>query len=141
MATLIADKVAHTVLSLKDQLVRALIQHESFIIHLENTHLHPELADCTIPCEFDGSTRKVEELKEQIGRYSLFDSSIASYIDMVDQEIGDLADRFLDWAHRKTISTREAMQKFGRSQSTIYRWIRSGKLKAVKERGRWLISA
>jgi excisionase family DNA binding protein len=141
MAILIADTIAHIVYKLKDQLVRALIQHESFVIHLEDTHLHPELADCTIPCEFDQSTRRVEKIKEQVEQYSLFDPSLLDYIEQVDQEIGNIADRFLGWAHRKMISTREAMDKFGRSQSTIYRWIRSGKLQAVKERGRWLISA
>lgn len=141
MGILIADKIADAVQSLKDQMIQALIHHTSFVTHLEDTHLHPELADCTIPCDFDVSTTRLEGIKEQVQRYSLFDPSLLSYVDEVDQEIGDLADRFLDWANRKMISTKDAMEKFSRSQSTIYRWIRSGKLKAVKEKGRWLIAA
>jgi excisionase family DNA binding protein len=45
----------------------------------------------------------------------------------------------MDWHFRKSMSVKEAAQYHNRSTSTIYRWIKQGKLDATKANNRWVV--
>lgn len=139
MAILIADHITSVVEMLKEKVEAALQTHLAFVENLERHHFHPELAECTLPLYFTDQANYIDAINEQIKRYSLLDSSLAAYTDDIDELIGLIADRFMSWTQRKLVSTKEAMQIFKRSKSTIYRWIRAGKLNAQKQGGRWQI--
>jgi hypothetical protein len=140
MATLIADKVKSIVEFLKVQVVQVIKHRIAFIEDLEENNFRPDLEDCSIPLKLVASTRQIERLNEELKRYIMFDQSLGEYTDSIEDFIGDSADRFMTWAERKTISVKDAMSVFNRSKSTIYRWIRAGKLNAKKESGRWMIA-
>jgi hypothetical protein len=140
MATLIADKVKSIVDVFKSRVMQLIKKRIEFIEDLENNHFRPELADCSIPMQLVASTHQIERINDELKRYIMFDQSLGELTDSIDDFIGDTADRFMTWTERKTISVKDAMSVFNRSKSTIYRWIRAGKLNAKKESGRWIIA-
>lgn len=42
---------------------------------------------------------------------------------------------------KKTYTMQEVADELGKTRQTIYRWIKSGKLKAIKIGGTWTVSA
>jgi len=140
MAMLIAEKVKSIVDVFKFRVMQLMKKRVELIEDLEQNHFRPELADCSALMELVASTYQIEQLNNELKRYIIFDQSLGDLTDSIDDFIGDSADRFMIWTARKAISVKEAMSVFNRSKSTIYRWIRAGKLNAKKESGRWIIA-
>jgi excisionase family DNA binding protein len=123
----------------------------------------PELAEV-----ITGLSMKAQLRNANFSRYGLFfdPEPIDDVVRNFDDTIELLADRFfqacgptddgriavtpmelpqpvevlaLPPAQRESITTRDAMERFGKSRSTIYRWIKSGKLSAEKQGRNWII--
>lgn len=56
-----------------------------------------------------------------------------------EEHITPIVERFMSWAQRKVVTALEAALFYGKSRSTIYRWIKAGKLRAKKVKAQWQI--
>lgn len=76
----------------------------------------------------------------ELEKLKLFDDSLEDFIAGIEHAAQGIAERFKQWTQREMINTRQAMEHYGRSRSTIYRWIKSGKLTARKVGRFWQIA-
>jgi excisionase family DNA binding protein len=138
--TLVAELVNDNMDYIKRELFAAISQHVGFIRSLEKNHFFPHLmAEDSLVMTVTESAAAVESLNDELKKYVLFDPSLEKALDKVEDLVGTVADRFIDWNIRKTMTVKEAAQLHNRSASTIYRWIKQGKLDATKVNRRWVI--
>lgn len=135
---LISEKVSITVDHIRTELGAALRQMASYVEAIEKRPGEIEVSaldDIMLFSEVCQASMK------ELSKYSMFFGDIAETINTTDDTIELLADRFLDRARLPglPVSTAQAMEHFDRSRSTIYRWIKSGKLKAEKQGRRWVV--
>lgn len=136
----IAEKVFDTIDHLKVELTAAVRQHVGFIRYLEKNDFFPHLiADSSYAQTLAELASAVESVNDELRKYVLFDSSLDYETEAVSDLVGTIADRFIDWNFRKSMSVKETAAFHERSTSTIYRWIRQGKLDATKVNGRWIV--
>lgn len=138
MAITIAEKVVDVLDVLKHELQDAINQCACFVESLER-QITPNTEDISYMRKMDGFSSRIQTVNRELSKYTLFKPELEQEVDQVDDTVEALADRFLKWARRKVINTTDAMGIFKRSRSTIYRWIRAGKLAAQKINGRWAI--
>jgi excisionase family DNA binding protein len=137
---MLADKVFDTIDHLKDELLAAVRQHVGFVRYLEKNDFFPHLlTDSSYADTLRELAVAVESVNDELRKYAIFDSSLGNDTDAVDDLVGTVADRFMDWHFRKSMSVKEAAQYHNRSTSTIYRWIKQGKLDATKANNRWVV--
>jgi hypothetical protein len=140
MAISIADKIYDVTIVLQRQISETLYSYSEVIWNLEANNLFPNLADILLITRLTKFVTKIDGLNQQLRNYGLFDPGLHDYADEVDDLIEELARRFQKWTRRTVITVTDACKKFTRSRSTMYRWIKSGKLIAQKIDGRWLIA-
>lgn len=108
------------------QLVRPLT---AMITRLERHYFDPSVASCDVT---------IHRMNQVIA--SIYEKAQKQSYD-VDEYINRQITRFWAWSHRTIVTVKEACKLFGRSRSTIYRWIKQGKLPhAIKVSGRWQIA-
>jgi excisionase family DNA binding protein len=140
MGIMLADKVYDTIDHLKHELHAAVTQHVGFVRYLEKNDFFPHLlTDSSYAETLAQLAVAVESVNDQLRKYSIFDSSLEHDTDHVDDLVGTVADRFIDWHYRKTMRVKDAAMYHNRSASTIYRWIKQGKLDATKVNGKWVV--
>lgn len=100
----------------------------TMITKLERQYFDPASASCDI-------LHRMSKMTANIYRKAGSDS-----LRQVDEYISQQVDRFWTWIHRRIVTVKEACEIFGRSRSTIYRWIKNGRLAAVKQKGKWKIA-
>lgn len=104
---------------------------KSYVTRLENKYFDPALSRQNVLHRLDTIISNVLDKAR--------DQSLDTYI--VEETVSIQLDRFWAWAKRRIIDVTEACKVFNRSRSTIYRWIKQGKLAhAIKENGRWRIA-
>ena len=136
--TLIAEALSHTVASIRSELFSAVEQMACYVELVERTPGKIE-TDCSKI--LTGLSMTCQELNTKLDKYSMFFSDIPEIVYTTDDAIESLADRYLTRSKQVGLpmTTAEAMVHFNRSRSTIYRWIKSGKVEAVKKGRRWII--
>lgn len=140
MPITIAEKILDVAAKLRRQVSDALSSFGSIIHNLELKDLFPRFATMHLVERLTKYEHEVDVINQEIRRYGLFDSSLQDSADEVDEIVGSLADRFRKWTRRTVITVTDACEKFSRSKSTIYRWIKAGKLIAQKIDHRWVIA-
>jgi len=107
---------------------------KAYVTRLERTYFDPALASYDVVHRLNDTIAKVyDKAKKQ--------PCDLSEIYLIEEEVTKQVDRFWAWTKRRIIGVLEACEIFGRSRSTIYRWIKQGKLAhAIKVRGRWRIA-
>lgn len=114
------------------QLARPL---SSMITRLERRHFNPASASCEVTLHRMNKTIASIYEKAKNKSYDL------TQVYLLDGYINRQIERFWAWSHRRIITVSEACKIFNRSRSTIYRWIKQGRLPhAIKEKGRWQIA-
>lgn len=141
MASSIATKVNDTIQYLKAELQAAIDQQKGFVRDLEKAYFIPQgdpWNEYSPALHELGAT--VEVACDNLKKYGIFDPSLIEFADQAEDSVGDAADQFMAWAFRRGVTVKEAAEIYSRSKSTIYRWIKSGKLDAVKVGRRWVIA-
>jgi hypothetical protein len=135
---LIADQISGTVDSIRIQLHSAIHQMSAYVEQVERTP-----GKVSTNCSNIITTLSVtcQDLTVKLDRYSLFLPNLSDIIVETDETVEALADRYLKRSKQEGLpmSTTDAMNHFNRSRSTIYRWIKSGKIHAEKHGYRWTI--
>lgn len=159
----IAEQIAEYVQSLIIQLRESVEKAHDFLAHLTQhpdsfdgaagVHYSNLVADCSEQCSIllgyelsfpqvtdevlqaDERLDRLGTLFERLGRGNLVDLTEVAAAMALAVPVEEEA----EVAAPKEISTREAMELYSRSRSTIYRWIKSGKLNAIKRDRRWVI--
>lgn len=135
---LIADKISLTVDTIRLELNSAIHQMSAYVEQVERTP-----GQVTTNCSNVITTLSMtcQELTGKLGKYSLFFADLSDVITETDETVEALADRYLKRSKQEglPVSTTEAMEHFNRSRSTIYRWIKSGKVHAEKHGRRWVV--
>lgn len=137
---LVAEEIFQTIEHIKDELRTAVFQHVGYVRALERTSFFPALitgADHMHTMNELAVT--VDETIDELEKYAIFDRSLEELCEEVRDLVGEAADRFTSWNFRRTCSAKEAAEMHNRSVSTIYRWIREGRLDATKVNGRWVV--
>lgn len=136
--TLIAEALSVTVASIRSELSSAMEQMAAYVEQVERKPGKIE-TDCSKI--ITGLSVTCQDLNTKLDKYSLFFSDIPEIVHTTDDAIEFLADRYLSRSKQVGLpmTTAEAMAHFNRSRSTIYRWIKSGKIEAVKKGRRWII--
>lgn len=136
--TLISDKLSFKVEHIREELTSALTQMAAYVDLMEKT---PGQIETNCTTTITSLSTNCQDLSYELGKYSLFFANVANVVTDTDDRIEFLADRYLERSKKIgiPISTAQAMEHFNRSRSTIYRWIKSGKLKAEKQGHRWVI--
>lgn len=126
---------------LKEELSMALDSYTQFIEHLENEVVLPEsIVGNSVFIEIEKYASYIQFLSDEMRKYIPFDEALEECVAATEEFVEEIADRFLRFMYRKTMTTREAMDHFGKSRSTIYRWIRCGKLNAIKQGRHWVVA-
>lgn len=135
---LIAERLSITVEYIRAELKSAVGQLATYVETLERTpgQIHAGTLD-----EIMNYTQTCLGSMQELAKYGAFFGDIADTIVDTDNLIETFADRYLDRARLPGLpmSTAQAMEHFSRSRSTIYRWIKSGKIKAEKHGRRWTV--
>lgn len=63
------------------------------------------------------------------------------HVTYIEDRVDQVVNQFWKWSDRKILSVKEIAQQLGKSCSTVYRWIKQGKLQAQKYKGRWQVIA
>jgi hypothetical protein len=140
MAVVLSDVVDLQITQLKSKQQSVLRKLKCFIMNLEQNEFYPSLLPLSVGQEYGSLSTRVQYINTELDKYDLFDASVVQYTDSIDSQLEGIADRFWDYMNRKFFSVTEAMGLVGKSRSTIYRWIKSGKLVAQKENRRWVIA-
>jgi hypothetical protein len=140
MAIALGDVVDLQILQLKSAQQSVLRKLEYFIANLEQNEFYPSHVPLSVGYELSALSSKVQHISTELDKYSLFDSSVMEYTDSIDLQLERFADRFWSWTNRRFISVTEATELYGKSRSTIYRWLKSGKLNGQKQSYRWVIA-
>jgi hypothetical protein len=140
MANTIAEKIAERMIELKDTLTQTLDDYIRFIDHLERNDFYPDRSETFLLHKVRKFFSSIEDISAELKKYYLFDESVVDLIDGASLAIDGLWDRFMNWTRRRRATTLEAMVLFSRSRSTIYRWLRNGKLFGTKEGRKWVIA-
>lgn len=113
-------------------LVRPL---KAMVTRLERRYFDPALATYESVHRLNNAIMRVYEKAKNDPEITL------SQIPILEEMVNKQVDRFWAWTNRRIINVTEACEVFNRSRSTIYRWIKQGKLpNAIKVRGRWQIA-
>ena len=124
----------------KAKVMNTVVENEQLLASIEWKYWNPMDAPVTIGSLWSDAMNVAWKELEHLDKYKLF-PQMASFIDTVEDELERLVDHFFEWSNRELIDTKTAAEKYDRSPSTIYRWIKQGKLAAKKVSGRWEIIA
>ena len=78
---------------------------------------------------------------ENTRRYAYLGEEFQTFIETAENEIDGIIQSFMAWTEQQVMTAKEAAEKYNRSTSTIYRWIKQGKLEGRKNGRRWEILA
>jgi excisionase family DNA binding protein len=140
MAMVISDKIHDLISNLKLQLQHVVTQAIYFVSGLERTDFYPELANTSVAIRMVKLSDHMQSLNDELSKYVIFQLELQQEVDQVNDMIAALGERFVKWMKRERISVTEALVRFSRSRSTIYRWIKSGKINAIKVGRFWVIA-
>lgn len=135
---LISEKIASIVEHAHNELSSALKEMAAFVETVERTPGPVESRSAITMTEL---STLCQRLTTDLNKYTLFFEEIHGVVSTADDAVENLADRFKKRSFEPgiPINSAQAMELFSRSRSTIYRWIKSGKLKAEKRGRRWVI--
>lgn len=136
----IIEVVNHQFNQEKAKVMNTVVENEQLLESIAWKYWNPKEAPFTMCGLWSEAMAVAWEELERLDKYKLF-PRMASFIDTVEDELDRLVDRFFQWSDRVVIDTKAAAEKYDRSPSTIYRWIKQGKLDAKKVNGRWEIIA
>jgi excisionase family DNA binding protein len=137
---IVAEKVLYTLDVLKSEMYSSLQRIVMFVSTIERDYFLPGLIDCTFINEIGDLVKHTQVVIDELSKWVLFDADLQEYIRQMENAVDMWTDRFLKWSQRKPISVSEAVDIFHRSRSTIYRWIKKGKLNARKSGRYWVIA-
>lgn len=138
----LADKFVDATGVLRAKISDTLYVYSEVIAGLEQTvFFRPQDASFDLIGDLTRHVDTINKMVDQLSYYTRFYPSLRYYIDEVYDIQDELTVRFYKWSTRQLMSVKEYAQYCGKSVSTIYRWIKQGKLIAAKNpRGRWAIA-
>lgn len=142
MALSMTESVRNTIRVLQNELGGIIAEMKRFVEHCETACLVPVVAEGQIASSYMARlAERFDKKLIQLDKYKAFDRTADEVAATAMDQQESVADQLIDWMSRKGITVAEAAQKFNRSKSTIYRWIKAGKLAAAKRDRRWIILA
>jgi hypothetical protein len=134
----ISEKVILAAESIHKELTSALAQMAAHVELVEKTH-GPVSSDHGV--QMIEMSSVCQNLTIELHKYTLFFGEIADVVTHMDDEVDQLGARFKERSLSPGIpaTTAQAMEHFHRSRSTIYRWIKNGRLPAEKRGYRWTV--
>ena len=141
MTFLVKHLVATQIDSLKVKQLSNLRFLTDYVETLSNEYFDPRTAPTTVADELNRITAIAYAELELVKPWVMTDNGLEEFVWSVEEEIEHIIDKFWSWTGRDIISVKEAAQLHERHPSTIYRWIKSGKLPAKKVGGKWQIIA
>lgn len=134
------ELVTHKLEGVKANIMKNISEVEQFMNSIEDKYFFVDEAPAWVAKTYMDSINALWSQHESIESYSVI-PEFREFIETVEEEITKLVGRFQRWTKTRYLNTVEAGEKHGRSRSTVYRWIKSGKLQARKRNGRWFILA
>ena len=138
MSFSLIEVMGHQFDSTKAAMMNVIVQNEQLLESIEQKYWNPLAAPVTVGSLWSESMNYAWEELGNMEKYRLF-PQMSQFIDMAELELERLVDRFFEWSEREVTDTKTIAEKYDRSASTIYRWIKQGKLNAKKVNGRWEI--
>lgn len=139
MTFLMKEIVATQIDSLKTTQLNNLRLLTDYVVELSNDYFDPRTAPATVVSELNRIAAIAYAELELLKPWVIADNELEKFASSVEEEIDDIIDTFWSWSGRTIINVKEAARLHERHPSTIYRWIKSGKLQAKKVNGRWQI--
>lgn len=112
-----------------------------YVQGVANDYFDPRTAPASVVTVLNTLANKAYVELELMMPFARYDESIVAFTDEVEEQIESVIDQFWAWSDRSIVTVKEAAELYGKSASTIYRWIKQGKLQAKKVKGRWQIIA
>lgn len=141
MALVIAEKLNGQINLIKATQEGAVSTYEKFVENLQEIYFNPATAPTSAAQNMVRLQNQVEACISYLEKFMTLGFDLADYINSVYDRTERATDIFFAWSGRKVVSVKEACEIHGKSRSTIYRWIKQGKLQAVKEGRKWVIAA
>lgn len=137
---LVRERMLDIVDVIRNEIHAGMQQVAAFVEAIEKTDRLA--ADCTVPLEFRTLRGKVDSTISNLKKYDLLFPSVLEVVEQTEHLVDSFSERFMDWAEGKPkfMTVTEAMEHFQRSRSTIYRWIKSGRIDAMKQGRFWRIA-
>lgn len=124
----------------KSAMMEYVVQNERLLESITWSYWNPSSAPTKVGRIWSEAMNTAWDELKDLESFS-FHPEINEFLVTIEDELDSLVDKFFDWTNREVISAKEAAETYNRSTSTIYRWIKQGKLQAKKVRGRWQIIA
>lgn len=142
MSFAVAEIVGKQVEGLNHEALSHIRQLRQFVSWAESRFFDPMDASTEVPSILNELADPAWELHEQLEKLGQYNEEAAEMATILENEIEACIARFWKWSKRTFMTAQEAAEKYGKHRTTIYRWIKKGKIRAEKdERGRWKILA
>lgn len=141
MTFLMKELVATQIDSLKTKQLNNLRVLTEYVNDLSYDYFDPRTAPTTVVSELNRIAALAYAELELLQPWVMTDYGLEEFVLGVETEIDCIIDEFWSWSGRTIIDVKEAARLHERHPSTIYRWIKNGKLPAKKVNGRWQIIA
>lgn len=114
---------------------------EEMAVHVESAWRTPGQLSVAQTYAMSQMYQLCYRLNTNLDEYSAYYPGLRELVNELSEDIDEMGSRFNQRIETEVsvISTNEAMERFSRSRSTIYRWIKNGKLKAEKQGRQWAI--
>lgn len=139
MSFTMKDLLARQLESMKATQFGLINNLEEYVNLIKDRFFDPNNAPSWVVTNLNELSEKAWNQLEQIQAFLATDERLHEFISLVESQIERIIDLFWSWSNRKIINVKEAAELHGKHRSTIYRWIKKGKLDAEKVNGRWQI--
>ena len=123
----------------KAKCISSITNLEQLLADIVDEYFNPEEAPTWVASFWSKEVNAVWQELEQIQHYVMVDEDFQRFLNTAEEEVERLVDLFFQWTKRRIVDAKEATSLYRRSRSTIYRWVKQGKLQAKKVKGRWQI--
>lgn len=124
----------------KAKIMGYVAELEQLMDSIDERYFDPADAPSSVLQIWSEATNVIWDEMEAVEQYSMFDE-FQAFLSTAEEELLKLVSRFNHWTRRKVVDTKEAANMINRSRSSVYYWIKTGKLEARKVNGRWFIIA
>lgn len=139
----LSNSLENATIVLRTQINQALVAYSEVVHGLEQTVCINEGGEFDIVGSMNQHVMNINTMIDKLNNWVRIYPALQYYIEEVYELTDELTEDFFKWAHRQTLSVKEYAAKVGKSVSTIYRWIKQGKLIAARNpnnRNRWVIA-
>lgn len=125
--------------SLKAKQMSVIVELETFATQFKQEYFNPKSVPSWAFRIWMEEAQHAWDSIDEFRQYVYLGKEFESFIETIELETDRIIQDFMGWTERKALTAKEIAEKYNRSTSTVYRWIKQGKLEARKNGRRWEI--